>query len=54
MEKRYSNGYNEQIIINKWNNLPINTTCHFEERSDEKSVYTFVDAYRSFTTFRMT
>ena len=27
--------------------------CHFEEQSDEKSVYN-VKAYRSFTTFRMT
>ena len=36
------------------NNIPINTRCHFEKRSDEKSVYTLVDAYRSFTTFRMT
>ena len=36
------------------NNIPINTTCHFEERSDEKSACTLVDAYRSFATLRMT
>ena len=42
------------MLISLGNNIPINTTCHFEERSDEKSACTLVDAYRSFATLRMT
>ena len=41
---RKLNGLSKQDVLCKEYNIPINTTCHFEERNDGKSVYALVYA----------